>query len=546
MTSSYDSSCFHALSEPKVLAPKIFPNPFLKVPHAIAKQAADLLMNSLKSHPQGLGNKEDRGGKMFGVLVVEKNNGQLGWLQGFSGQLDHKWHHDGFVPPLFDTEQRNRFWPKGEESIVLLGKEVTLVKQRLTHLKEKYNEWLMAENAKKTRFDALQKKNRDIRQELREHGCDPHTLNDQSKEDSRFKREFKTTYKNEDDTWRANIDSIREKLSKKKNEQRELSNKNLKKLYGGYQIFSPHGSSRSLLEFGDSKQVPGGTGDCAGAKLIGYANRHKLKPIALAEFWWGAPPKAGGRWHGEFYPSCKGKCGLLLPYLLEGLKQTPPPSYNTDVGPSFVPTILFNDPYYLIADKPSGVLSVPGKGPNNKTSFLSLLNGNKQAGGNLLPVHRLDQATSGLIVFAKNKDAQRAIARLFNFNEIHKEYTAIVKTCPKATDGTIQLPIGPDWPNRPRQIVDKTKGKSAETIYQIIKSSEHSSRIKLVPKTGRTHQLRVHCSHPEGLACPIVGDRLYGKIDGTETSRLLLHASRLVFKHPFSKQHLHITSAPPF
>ena len=545
MTEPLKSDCFHPLLEPAAPLPKVFPNPFLKTPHPLAKQAAEELMKHLTSQKQSMGQNQDRGGKMFGVLVVQNDMGRIGWLQAFSGQLEHKWHHRGFVPPLFDTSERELFWPQGEATIVKLEKNVSQAKHRLLQKEAEYKEWSRNKKKQELSFNDALKKKREARHKLRGTAADTAALDHQSKEDSRHKREFNAAAQRSKSIWLSEISVLRNKFLAAKNEQRQVSNHNLDRLYQGYQILNPDGESLSLKDFGEQKPVPGGTGDCAGAKLLGFANRAKLRPIALAEFWWGHPPKTGGRWHGEYYPSCKGKCGLLLPHLLKGLPLSPPPTYGEDFGDSFTPQRLFEDSHYLITNKPSGLLSVPGKGSTSKPSLLCRLNASSK--GSYLSVHRLDQATSGIIVLAKSKEAQTSLARLFNFKEIKKEYTAIVKDSPEHSSGTISLPIAPDWPNRPMQMVDKALGKAAETHYEVIESNPKTTRIKLFPQTGRTHQLRVHCSHPEGLACPIVGDSLYGICEHKDrASRLHLHASRLVFKHPYTQKTIDVISAPPF
>ena len=294
-------------------------------------------------------------------------------------------------------------------------------------------------------------------------------------------------------------------------------------------VLNACGQERSIADiFAGRNQVPpSGTGDCAAPKLLQEAYRRGLKPIAMGEFWYGASPSGGEvREHGRFYPSCIGKCGPLLTYMLQGLDVEPNPLRvripSEEVG------IIYEDDAMIVALKPSGMLCVPGK--TGEKSLMELLP------GPVYEVHRLDMDTSGLIVYAKTPQAQVALRQQFASREVSKIYNARLAPGRKRWDegfsGTIALPLGPDWYDRPRQMVDRLNGKQAITRFTILKVFPDTSMdVRFEPLTGRTHQLRVHAASTEGLGHPIQGDRLYGAPD---SGRLMLHAAALGFNHPLT------------
>ena len=278
---------------------------------------------------------------------------------------------------------------------------------------------------------------------------------------------------------------------------------------------------------------PGGTGDCCAPKLLQYAYQHGLKPVCMAEFWWGPSPKSEIRQHGQFYPACRGKCKPVLTWMLQGLDVNPNPEM---VGFShLVPEVVFEDEAIAVVNKPSGMLSVPGK-----TEDYSVATWAKEQWPGTMPVHRLDMWTSGLMVMAKTEEAYHHLQHQFEQHTIKKKYLAIVEGVPAKEHGIIDLPLFSDPLNRPRQMVDYEHGKRAITEYRVLRThsshnTHHLSLLALWPHTGRTHQLRMHCAHPDGLGCPILGDELYGH----KSDRLYLQAQSITFIHPQTEHRIH-------
>ena len=301
---------------------------------------------------------------------------------------------------------------------------------------------------------------------------------------------------------------------------------------------------------------PGGTGDCCAPKLLQYAYQHQLKPVCMAEFWWGQPTKEEIRQHLNYYPACRGKCLPILTWMLQGLEVDPDPALS-GLPKQEIP-IVYEDEWLIVVDKPSGMLSVPGR-----ISEYSVETVMRQRYPDAIVCHRLDMGTSGLLIVAKSEEAYQSLQQQFIKHQVKKKYLALLETNHSSflishssfpTKGRISLPLRPDPMNRPRQVVDMEHGKRAVTDYEFIHAqfsihnsqfSIHNSQFPLValyPQTGRTHQLRIHCAHPDGLGRPIVGDELYG-IKG---ERLCLHAAEIWFTHPVTGEQMHLVSPPPF
>ena len=285
-------------------------------------------------------------------------------------------------------------------------------------------------------------------------------------------------------------------------------------LFRQYRMLNARGEEKDLVEiwhdYHTSPKIrkkfplpPGGTGDCCAPKLLQYAYQHDLKPVCMAEFWWGPSPKSEIRHHGEFYPACRGKCKPVLTWMLQGLDVDPDPE---KAGlPHLHVQIVYEDEALAVLNKPAGMLSVPGR----RERYSVVLWAQRKWEGAML-VHRLDMMTSGLILVAKTEEAYHHLQQQFETHTVKKKYLALVEGVPEKEHGVIDLPLSSDPVNRPRQIVDLEHGKRAITEYRVLQTSDGSSLLALWPHTGRTHQLRMHCAHPEGLNCPIVGDVLYG------------------------------------
>lgn len=220
--------------------------------------------------------------------------------------------------------------------------------------------------------------------------------------------------------------------------------------------------------------------------------------------------------------------------MLPSLVYTPPPHRSLD--------ILFQDDQIIILNKPCGLLSVPGRGEDKQDCMLSRL---QLEYPSALTIHRLDMPTSGILIFALNKEIQRQVSTLFEQRKVHKQYIARVHGKLAEPAGTIEQPLMTDWPNRPKQKIDYKSGKPSTTRYTLLSLSEdNSSIVQLEPVTGRSHQLRVHMS---SLGHPILGDELYGTHASKNASnRLLLHAQAIRFTHPVTQEVIDITCQADF
>lgn len=288
------------------------------------------------------------------------------------------------------------------------------------------------------------------------------------------------------------------------------------------------------------RNPPAGTGECAAPKLLQYAYLNNLQPLAIAEFWWGDSPKGEIRRHGHYYPACRQKCEPILNFMLQGLEVEPNPLLTSNTDATQLETV-YEDDFLLVVNKPAGMLSVPGK--TGQASVLTLLQERYPDATGPILVHRLDMATSGLLLAAKDKDTHALLQKQFEGRTVKKRYIALLEGIPQAEPkGFIRLPLRPDFDNRPLQMVCYEYGKPAVTRYEIMDTENDRTRMAFYPETGRTHQLRVHAAHPEGLNCPIVGDPLYGQ----PAERLYLHAERLEFRHPVTGQRMQIQKEAPF
>lgn len=318
-------------------------------------------------------------------------------------------------------------------------------------------------------------------------------------------------------------------------------------IFRQYVVSNALGEKKSILDIFSERGLvpPGGTGDCAAPKLLQYAYLHGLKPLAMGEFWYGASPEKEVRRHGCFYPSCTGKCGPLLAFMLQGLDVEPNPLEQDSPADAQDFSILYEDDAVIVADKPSGMLAVPGR--TLKVSLQERLQRRCGPGADIRACHRLDMDTSGLIVFAKGPENLAVLQQQFERRETGKSYIARLEPrsegqAPLPQSGRISLPLLLDFDDRPRQMVDFENGKQAVTDWELIEElPDGTALVRFTPLTGRTHQLRVHAAHPLGLGRPIVGDRLYGGGSG----RLCLHAAALSFTHPRTGQPMSFSSDPP-
>lgn len=340
----------------------------------------------------------------------------------------------------------------------------------------------------------------------------------------------------------ARLTKEEQEIEQLKQERKRRSAALQRKLFEQFRILNARGEVKDLCElFAPTYQgaPPAGAGECAAPKLLQYAYQHQLEPIAMAEFWWGDSPKTEIRHHGYYYPACKGKCEPILHHMLQGLRVDENPLL-ADSHRETKLDILYEDDYLLVINKPEGMLSVPGKGDVDSVyQRLSILY--PEATGPII-VHRLDMATSGLLLAAKTKEAHQDLQAQFKNRTIQKRYIALLEGEVPQDEGEIRLPLCSDPLDRPRQIVSEEFGKPALTRYRVLERTSGKTLIAFYPQTGRTHQLRVHAAHPLGLHCPILGDELYGR----KAERLYLHAEYLAFTHPITFERIEIRAKIPF
>jgi tRNA pseudouridine32 synthase/23S rRNA pseudouridine746 synthase len=316
-------------------------------------------------------------------------------------------------------------------------------------------------------------------------------------------------------------------------------------LWAGYRIVNARGETRSLRQlFGG--RPPGGAGDCAAPKLLGHALLRGLRPLALAEVWWGAAPVSGERHAGGYYPACRGKCGPLLDHMLNGIPVEPAPSTLASGIADHQPEVVHEDRWLLVVNKPVGLASVPGPGEHLSDSVLTRLRARDPESNHLTVVHRLDLDTSGLLLLARDGETAAALQRQFLRREIHRPHAAWLDGAVAGDAGQIELPLRADPDCRPRHIHDPVHGRPAVTTWRVLSRQDARTLVSLEPRTGRAHQLRVHASHPLGLDAPISGDRLYGRGSPVAGERLLLHAGGLRFLHPRTGQPLELHRPAPF
>ena len=540
-------SKFHTFAQPiqSIPLPERFTYPFHYTPHPLCVIAAEETQAYLKERTEW--REELQTGKMFGVLVVRPPAGEVGYLAAFSGNLAGKNVHPFFVPPIYDLLQPDGFFRQEEEQINEINARIRTqqaspaledARSRLQSTIEYCDFVLQAAKD-------LMKKRKEERDRLRQFPLTEEETALLIKESQHMKAAHKLTKKSlrsilEED--QAKVDRLEQEIEQLKQERKRRSATLQRKLFEQFRILNARGEVKDLCElFAPTSQgtPPAGAGECAAPKLLQYAYQHQLEPIAMAEFWWGDSPKTEIRHHGYYYPACKGKCEPILHHMLQGLRVDENPLL-ADSHRETKLDILYEDDYLLVINKPEGMLSVPGKGDADSVyQRLSILY--PEATGPII-VHRLDMATSGLLLAAKTKEAHQNLQAQFKNRTIQKRYIALLEGEVPQDEGEIRLPLCPDPLDRPRQIVSEEFGKPALTHYRVLERTSGKTLIAFYPQTGRTHQLRVHAAHPQGLHCPILGDELYGR----KAERLYLHAEYLAFTHPITSERIEIQKSPAF
>ena len=583
--------------------PDKFTYPFHYTPHPLCVLAAEEVKEYIASREEW--QEELAFGKMFGVLIVQKENKQetakkeavneIGYLAAFSGNLAGKNLHPYFVPPVYDLLQPEGFFKIEEEQISSINIRIRELENNRSYLdlKEKWKTETEQAKAILNQAKAALKAAKEAR-EIRRQSSSALSEEEQASliRESQYQ---KAEYKRLEKKWKKRLEELETEtrhfeteIEQLKTERKERSAALQRKLFEQFRMLNARGEVKDLYTIFEQtvqKVPPAGAGECALPKLLQYAYLHQLKPLAMAEFWWGDSPKNEIRHHGYYYPSCKGKCEPILQHMLQGLEVDENPLLNP-IHEEEELEIVFEDEWLLVINKPAGMLSVPGKAEDRDSVYHRLKKKYPEATGPMI-VHRLDMATSGLLLVAKTKEVHRDLQAQFANRSIKKRYVAVLdgviikteketkpiaekailiaketvstKKTAKAertgNTGRIELPLCLNPLDRPRQMVSSEHGKEAITEYQIISESERITsesentfnesnridesersinesrkytRIVFYPLTGRTHQLRVHAAHPEGLGCPILGDELYGK----KADRLYLHAEYIEFRHP--------------
>jgi tRNA pseudouridine32 synthase/23S rRNA pseudouridine746 synthase len=542
--------------------PARFPSPFAPgPPHPLARRAAEALIAELErgAVPGEAALHAAGAGKMFGVLVVEEPGGRVSALRGFSGMLDGRWHVDGFVPPLFDVAARDAIWPAGEAALAALDRAIDDVTDGAGARADREALAAIVARHERERTEMIERHRarREARLAARAALVDGdrdarHALDQESRADTAERRRLDAAHAAELAAPQAAVAALDARRDALAAERAARSRGLWDELLAGYVVPSVRGARRTLVELFAPIAPPGGAGDCAAPKLLAYALADGLRPLALAELWWGAPPVTGGRHHRAYYPACRGKCGPILPHLLDGLDADVAPVFGAAPIADDEPRPIFEDDHVLVVAKPCGLLSVPGRSGLLRDSVQTRLRARYPAATGPLVVHRLDLDTSGLLVCAKDLATHAALQRQFARRELHKRYVAWVAGDVAATRGargTIELALRPDLDDRPRQLVDSEHGKPALTDWEVVARADGPrgprTRVAFTPRTGRTHQLRLHAAHSLGLGTPIVGDRLYGT-DAADESRLLLHAEAIGFTHPHTGAKVELTLPAPF
>lgn len=526
--------------------PEKFTFPFCYEPHALSILAAEDLQQKLKDqkdwqHNFGLSEQQIHVpiGKMFGVLVVQNNAGDIGYLSAYSGKLTGMARPSGFVPSVFEMPAAPNFFTDGSVEITALTAQIAALQndaqfiaaqQKLADTKTAADTELFA-LAEMLRESKKERKTRREAARQTMHELDFKSLEAELAHESLQRQGFVGHRKT---FWQKVIDACKEALLPFENllenciEKRAKCSANLQiQLFEAYQFLNILGESKSLLDIFTEEAPPAGAGECAAPKLLHYAFAHNLKPLAMAEFWWGQSPSSEIRKHGHYYPACKTKCRPILGHMLAGMAVEENPLL-TNFGANKQIETLYEDDFMLVINKPEGLLSAPGKEITDSVAT-RLKEKYPDATGPLI-VHRLDQDTSGIMLVAKSSEVHKILQGQFISRSIKKRYEALIEGTATPEKGMVDLPLRVDLDNRPYQVICYTHGKRALTHYKVLARIDGNTRMQLTPVTGRSHQLRVHMAHQLGLNAPIIGDTLYG----TKSTRLHLHAAFIEFVHPVS------------
>ena len=515
-----------------IALPQQFTWPFHYTPHPLCRVAADEVQAYLRSREEW--RDEIAAGKMFGVLVVQERSGEIGFLAAFSGNLAGRNNHEYFVPAVYDMLQPDDFFRREEAEISAINRSVAELEQSAEYRNARQavqNSTLQAEQQIALLKESLALRKAERAQRRAKGEAEAQLILESQRDNAdlqRLKRHHRDAIAEAESllaVFDAEIASLREERSRRSADLQMA-------LFREFRMLNARGEASDLCElFAPTAQriPPAGAGECAAPKLLQYAYLNDLQPLAMAEFWQGASPRGEVRHDGHFYPSCNSKCKPILMHMMQGLNVEPNPL--TEICPP-EPEILLEDESIVVINKPCGMLSVDGKsGVRSVETWARERYGEKDFP---MIVHRLDQSTSGILILAKSKQVHYALQSQFIRRTVEKRYVALLEGEVAHESGTIDLPMRLDYDNRPRQMI-AADGKQAVTEYKIVGVEDGRTRILFRPITGRTHQLRLHAAHRDGLNAPIVGDDIYGRglnADCVDGHRLCLHACRLEFDHP--------------
>jgi tRNA pseudouridine32 synthase/23S rRNA pseudouridine746 synthase len=492
-------------------------------------------------------------GKMFGVLVVQNKQNEIGYVAAFSGKLADKSLPEKFVPPVFNMRTEGSFYIKGEAEIDEINSQLGALESNEQYLVLKKSAKKLhktiadnLENQRKKMKAAkvgrkLSKKNAiSILGDL-EFKTLTKKLMQESYNDQFLYKELLEYYDFKSEKSGKELTVIEDKITALKKARKEKSNFLQQTLFSKYAFLNQQKELKNLLDIFDNPAIkpPAGSGECSAPKLLQFAFSNDLKPIAMAEFWWGISPNSAIRKHKNYYPACQGRCKPILTHMLNGIKMDDNLLLE-NLAEKQELEIIYEDDVLIVVNKPTEFLSVPGKEINDSV-YTRIKEKYPDATGPLI-VHRLDMSTSGILLLTKTKEANKILQSQFINRTIKKRYIALLDGNLVENSGTIQLPLRVDLDDRPKQLVDFEYGKNAETNWEIIKRENGKTRVYFYPITGRTHQLRVHAAHKNGLNTPIVGDDLYGD----KTNRLHLHAEFIEFMHPSTNEKMSFSVDPEF
>ena len=536
----WDDVLFHCLPA-GVDVPDELNDPFDYEPDASALAAWDDLRGEIARRKEW--REEIDRGKMFGVLVVVDAEGRVGYLAAYSGQIGGQSDSSGFVPAVFDYLQPDGYFKTKEAEISAINAEIAQMCSSEQYLSlqaslkkiETEGQQMLSAQASAMRMAKQQRNQRRLE------GYLSATETAEMIRESQFqKAELRRAKKAQEErvaAVKAELQPLEDAIAALKHRRHEMSDQLQRWLFMQFDMLNSRGESRNLIDiFASTPQQipPSGSGECCEPRLLQYAFAHGLSPRSIAMFWWGESPKDVVRHAGHYYPACSGKCKPILEWMLDGMMLRKGPIAGGEQRGRL--DVIYDDEHFCVVNKPAGMLSVPGRG--DVESVVSILRREWGGAAEPLVVHRLDMATSGLLIVAKDADTQRLLQSQFARRKVEKRYVALLEKRLPAGSGRISLPLRADVENRPYQVVDHEHGRRAVTDYEILAGG----RVLLTPLTGRTHQLRVHCAHREGLGCPIKGDALYGH----PADRLYLHAERLVIDHPTTGQQMTFYAPCPF